>query len=350
MTFEDDILGPKYTDLVFDGHSIGYQLLYAQVLASEARAALDLDFLAAGPGRLENAQESPEEEEEDDDEDDDDQEQEKEEAEGGNGETADSEESDERDQMDLDVKEESTTTTTTTKPVPARPPLPQPTVVPVQQQQQAEASRSVTGFARGLEHYFATYIWVLIYMQEYTEAVALCKRYRKSILFGVSPIVTASARCAAKFGTKTSNDTLDYAGIYKAASSTQFAWEDEQRGGSYGLAQLVKDAVAVFQTRVYVQLRDSFRLVKVGTVAMYLLPPEDEGDAVSVDVVLAVLNSMDAGWVQDPECAGMLVPPSRAGMKEAAAQQKQQNGEVRRQWLNELVKVASVLEQKSIVE
>lgn len=349
MTFEDDILGPKYTDLAFDGHSSGYQLLYSQILASEARAALDLDFLAAGPSRLENAQESPEEEEEDDDEEDDEQEQENEEVEveAGNAETADSEESDERDQMDLDVKEEPTTTTKT---APVRPPPQHSTAVSVQQpQQQAEASRSVTGFARGLEHYFATYIWVLIYMQEYTEAIAVCKRYHKSILFGVSPIVTASARCAAKFGTKTSNDTLDYAGIYKAASSTQFAWEDEQRGGSYGLAQLVKDAVAVFQTRVYVQLRDSFSKVKVGTVAMYLLPPEDEGEAVSVDAVLAVLNSMDAGWVEDPKCAGLLVPPTRAGVKEAATQQQQDDG-VRRQWLDELVKVASVLEQKSIVE
>ena len=66
-----------------------------------------------------------------------------------------------------------------------------------------------------------------------------------------------------------------------------FPWEDTSKGGSFGLAQLVKDALSVFQNDIYVVLRDRFTRIRVDTVAKYL-PISEEHETICANDVLRV--------------------------------------------------------------
>ena len=143
------------------------------------------------------------------------------------------------------------------------------------------------GFPHELELYFATYIWTLIYFRQYYEACTVAERYRDSVLFAVSPVLRASTTSALRFHRKTTNDTLDFQGIYRIAG--MFPWEDTSKGGSFGLAQLVKDALSVFQNDIYVVLCDRFTRIRVDTVAKYL-PISEEHETICANDVLRVLQ------------------------------------------------------------
>lgn len=375
MTFEDDILGPNYTDLDFTD----YVKLYDRVVASEPRAVLDLDFLNAGSKKPESDDEEGEGEEDDEGLDGEELDNSSSRDEAGVAAVAVESENTTRDLMDLDdnteedispapaapsktARRRSSAATMADIPTSAdsaeqessatlSPTTPQQPVTTTQQQQ------CVTGFPPGLEHYFAVYLWTLLYFQDYTEAAALCKRYRSSLLFGVSPLVTASVRSARYFCVRSFNDTPAYTAIYQQAQV--FSWGDPKRGGSKDLAQLVKGAIEVVQKKVYEQLRDKFTRVHARTVAAYLPVSNGSGDRaeeaaaqseVVAEDVLSALNSVDPEWTQDADQPALLIPPpgvEKDARKESTAGISQA---VRRQWLNELVNVASELESKSLLE
>lgn len=299
--FEDEILGPDYTIDLDQFIPYNYLKLYEYVCASEARAALDLKFLSVEKKQFEREDEDEE---------------------------VYSEE--EQDQMDLDITEENI--------VP-----PELNKEPVDLLAEEKSWPPGNGFPPGLEIYFAIYIWALIYFEEYEEAWFVGDRYKNTSLFLTSPVLKASVISASKFSQRTTNDTLDYASIYRLIE--MFAWEDPRKGGSIGLAQLVKDSLNKFQQGVYTQLRDKFTKVKVSTISKYL-PLSDDHEIPKPEDVLRVLNSFDQGWTEDPEYPELLIPP----VIEKKQDSTNVDGETRRKWLDDLVSVASELEQKSLVE
>lgn len=378
MAFDDEILGPEYTNLdQFIPYN--YAELYKRVVASEPRAALELEFLVDGRSGDDNdykedAQKDVEKEgndtrvdgeegddEEFDDEDDfyntnDDYEQNHdlgpEESDNVDGDTYPSEEeqfssksceeADEaflEDKMDIDVNEFTQASTATLIDNKGKK-ISQPSF---DQTSTTENKSVIDGIPSGLELYFATYIWTLIYFREYHEACTVAERYRDSVIFAISPVLRASVKSALRFYRKTTNDTIDFQAIYRIAG--MFPWEDTSKGGSFGLAQLVKDALSVFQNEIYGTLRDRFTRIRVDTIAKYL-PISEEHETICTSDVLRVLNSVEEGWTQEGE--SILIPPKKP-IDSTNSQTSRVDGETRKRWLNELVKVASELEQKSLV-
>ncbi|KAF5102876.1 hypothetical protein D0Z00_000134 [Geotrichum galactomycetum] len=390
MAFEDEILGPDFTGLdQFIPYNYG--ALYERVVASEPRAALELEFLTDGrtsadddyreaaknsheeadsepviEGDGENDEENGDEEdlsnseddgEQDDGEQDDGEQDDELEPESiddkketlqptennspeKNHEKAENSSSD--DKMEVDVKEPTVGSTTTTahdkgKQISQR--------VQFGQASPSEDKSVLNGVPHELELYFATYIWTLIYFRQYYEACTVAERYRDSVLFAISPVLRASTTSALRFHRKTTNDTLDFQGIYRIAG--MFPWEDASKGGSFGLAQLVKDALSVFQNDIYGALRDRFTRIRVETVAKYL-PISEEHETIHTSDVLRVLNSVENGWTQEGD--EILIPPKVVTVSKQSSAASRFDGETRKQWLNELVKVASELEQISVVE
>lgn len=302
-TFEEDILGPDYSIDLNQFIPNDYLKLRQLVGASEACAALNLEFPSVE--KVSGSSDSEDSEEQD--------------------ETSEHSNENEQDKMDLDEKEEIGE-------------APKKDLLPARM-----AQPLTNGFPIGLEIYFAIYIWTLIYFEEYQEAMFVSERYKDTTLFVASPVVRAATRSASKFSTKSTNDTLEYAAIYRLPSL--FDWEDESKGGSPGLAQLVKDALNKFQERVYTQLRGKFTKIKVSTVSK-CLPLCEEHETIKAEDVLRVLNGVDPGWIKDPENEELLVPPQVAKPDDV----EKVDEVLRRKWLNELVTVASELEQKSLVE
>lgn len=331
MDFEEEILGPSYRDLDFNE----YERLYAHVLSCEPRAALELNFLSSA-----------------DQADVDDNESEDEEAEHeatGSPDAPDSAGSEgDKDMMEIDEKDDvgqqlatpSSSTRDQELPSASKP-----------QQQESSSQPPTSGFPDGLEHYFAVYIWVLIYSQNYQEAASIGKRYENSLLFQVSPVVTASVRSAQRFVTPTLNDTTDYASIYQQVSS--FSWSDSKRGGSSDLSRLVEAAVSVFHNKVYDQIRNKFSKVKASTVAKYLpLKIENSegstGTNINTTQVLEALNGVEEGWTIDSTDPELLVPPPALTTTEEKGSSISR--ETRKKWLDQLVSAASELERKSTVD
>lgn len=385
MAFEDEILGPDFTGLdQFIPYD--YDALYERVVASEPRAAFELEFLTDGQASTDNdyreAEKSDHEQEdgentiEGDEENDEEILDEEDLSNSENdGEQDDRDQDDEldaesiddkkgtsqpikddttqksrdnsenfssEDKMEIDIREPTIGSMATTASEKGK-----------QISQQAQFGQTVpseeksvlAGIPHELELYFATYIWTLIYFRQYYEACTVAERYRDSVLFAVSPVLRASTTSALRFHRKTTNDTLDFQGIYRIAG--MFPWEDTSKGGSFGLAQLVKDALSVFQNELYVVLRDRFTRIRVDTVAKYL-PISEEHETICANDVLRVLNSVENGWTQEGEA--ILIPPKVATILKESSATNRFDGETRKQWLDELVKVASELEQRSLVE
>lgn len=103
----------------------------------------------------------------------------------------------------------------------------------------------------------------------------------------------------------------------------------------------------MFQNDIYVVLRDRFTRIRVDTVAKYL-PISEEHETICASDVLRVLNSVENGWTQEGEA--ILIPPKVATVLKESSATSRFDGETRKQWLDELVKVASELEQRSLVE
>lgn len=444
MTFETDILGPKYSDLDFSD----YVALHDHVVASEARAVLDLDFVAPRT-TAENSKKGESEDEEEED------------GNGGGGGDAElgvaldvSDQDDrDRDEMDVDVNEDDfvlinsgasgANAGANVNPgsgsgsgssgigsgssgsgsgkgkghfgkqkyaLPASPRTPaspsssfsasttpssSSTSGPLHHRSKPEA-RSAAGFPEGLEHYFATYIWTLIYFQDYRGARAIGTQYEHTTLFGVSALVTAATKSASKFWDRNMNDTLDLfssitdgAGISATTSKgttigptittsttgttttsitnisgiydlpTQFPWHDPKRGGSEALQALVLAATNVFQKQVYGQIRDKFEKVRVDTVKGYLPVRRDA----TAEEVLQELNRVEresaAGggslllWVSDLEHPEVLLVSPRCEEEDLLKNQKEHSrteDAVKKSRLNELIKIASELEQTSFGE
>jgi hypothetical protein len=380
MPFEDEILGPEFSGLdQFIPYN--YDALYERVVASEPRAALELEFLTDGRTSADDdyreaAKDDHEEEdgepviegdEENDEEIGDEEDLSSSEDDGEPDDELDPESIDDKkealqstehnttqksrekaehfsseDKMEIDVKEPTVGSTTTSahdkgKQISQR--------AQFGQAAPSEDKSVFTGIPHELELYFATYIWTLIYFRQYYEACTVAERYRDSVLFAISPVLRASATSALRFHRKTTNDTLDFQGIYRIAG--MFPWEDASKGGSFGLAQLVKDALSVFQNDIYGALRDRFTRVRVETVAKYL-PISEEHETILASDVLRVLNSVEKGWTQESE--EILIPPKVATVSKQSSAASRFDGETRKQWLNDLVKVASELEQRSLVE
>lgn len=381
MAFDDEILGPEYTNLdQFIPYN--YAELYKRVVASEPRAALELEFLTDGRTDVDNDYKGDAEkevekddnetgvdgeegdDEEFDDEDDfyntnddydDEQNHDLDPEESDNVDDTyrsekeqilsksceeETEEAYSEDKMDIDVKEFTQLTTTTVVDNKGK----KISQSSFDQTSTTQDKSVIDGISSGLELYFATYIWTLIYFREYHEACTVAERYRDSVIFAISPVLRASVKSALRFYRKTTNDTIDFQAIYRIAG--MFPWEDASKGGSFGLAQLVKDALSVFQKEIYSTLRDQFTRIRVDTIAKYL-PISEEHETICASDVLRVLNSVEEGWTQEGET--ILIPPKKAIDLTTSSQTSRVDGETRKRWLNELVKVASELEQKSLV-